>query len=205
VSYQLCTHDNPSRDEALRCANGGDYVQERETDRLIELRPWERANGETLTMLQARMAVNEAMVSLDPRLAEPMQHVQAWAIVEQRGKRFDVTIYHADALFRRFESAIRDTLGPAVDRCGVFAFAGYSNPSTRSPPLTPSGTSWSATCAGNKASRDRSRALRRLASDVDDWPVPPAGLFAVEESAFYLRSTSPMTVAHSFIRSLYCK
>jgi hypothetical protein len=55
------------------------------------------------------------MVSVDPRLAEPTKHVQAWANVEQRGKRLDVTIYHSDALFRRFEKAIRDALGPAVD------------------------------------------------------------------------------------------
>jgi len=40
--------------------------------------------------------------------------------------------------------------------------------------------------------------LRRLASGVDDWPVPPAGLFVVEERTIYLRSTSPMTVAHEF-------
>jgi hypothetical protein len=46
--------------------------------------------------------------------------------------------------------------------------------------------------------RDRSRTLRRIASAVDDWPVPPAGLFVVEERAVYLRSTSPMTVAHEF-------
>jgi hypothetical protein len=45
--------------------------------------------------------------------------------------------------------------------------------------------------------RDRSRTLRRLASTIDDWPVPPAGLFVVEERAVYLRSTSPMTVAHN--------
>ena len=51
---------------------------------------------------------------------------------------------------------------------------------------------------GTEAYRDRSRALRRLASGVDDWPVPPAGLFVVEERAVYLRSTSPMTVAHEF-------
>jgi hypothetical protein len=48
---------------------------------------------------------------------------------------------------------------------------------------------------GSERYRDRSRALRRLASGVDDWPVPPAGLFVVEERAVYLRSTSPMTVA----------
>ncbi len=57
---------------------------------------------------------------------------------------------------------------------------------------------------GNERYRDRSRALRRLASGVDDWPVPPAGLFVVEERAVYLRSTSPMTVAHEFAHALDC-
>jgi hypothetical protein len=52
--------------------------------------------------------------------------------------------------------------------------------------------------------RDRSRALRRLAASVDDWPVPPAGLFVVEERTIYLRSCSPMTVAHEFAHALDC-
>ena len=52
--------------------------------------------------------------------------------------------------------------------------------------------------------RDRSRTLRRLESTIDDWPVPPAGLFVVEERAVYLRSTSPMTVAHEFAHALDC-
>src|SRR5579862_1404698 len=49
---------------------------------------------------------------------------------------------------------------------------------------------------------DASRALRRLGVDVDAWPVPPAGLFVVEERTVYLRSTSPMTVAHEFGHAL---
>jgi len=57
---------------------------------------------------------------------------------------------------------------------------------------------------GCEAYRDRSPVLRRLASGVDDWPVPPAGLFVVEERAVYLRSTSPMTVAHEFAHALDC-
>jgi hypothetical protein len=52
--------------------------------------------------------------------------------------------------------------------------------------------------------RDRSRALRRLAAGVDDWPIPPAGLFVVEERTMYLRSFSPMTVAHEFAHALDC-
>src|SRR5271165_1534033 len=51
---------------------------------------------------------------------------------------------------------------------------------------------------------DASAALRRLAVDVDAWPIPPAGLFVVEERTVYLRSASPMTVAHEFGHALDC-
>ncbi len=44
--------------------------------------------------------------------------------------------------------------------------------------------------------RDASPALARLRIDVDAWPAPPAGLFVVEERTVYVRSKSPMTVAH---------
>lgn len=49
-----------------------------------------------------------------------------------------------------------------------------------------------------------SPALRRLGVDVDAWPAPPAGLFVVEERTVYLRSRSPMTVAHEFGHALDC-
>ena len=49
-----------------------------------------------------------------------------------------------------------------------------------------------------------SPALRRLDIDVDSWPAPPAGLFVVEERTMYLRSRSPMTVAHEFGHALDC-
>lgn len=52
--------------------------------------------------------------------------------------------------------------------------------------------------------REASRALARLGIDVDAWPAPPAGLFVVEERALYLRSRSPMTVAHEFGHALDC-
>jgi hypothetical protein len=51
---------------------------------------------------------------------------------------------------------------------------------------------------------DASRALRRRAFNVDGWPVPPAGLFVVEERAVYLRSTSAMTVCHEAGHALDC-
>lgn len=52
--------------------------------------------------------------------------------------------------------------------------------------------------------RAASPALTRLGIDVDAWPAPPAGLFVVEERALYLRSRSPMTVAHEFGHALDC-
>jgi hypothetical protein len=52
--------------------------------------------------------------------------------------------------------------------------------------------------------REASHALARLGIDVDAWPAPPAGLFVVEERGLYLRSRSPMTVAHEFGHALDC-
>jgi hypothetical protein len=52
--------------------------------------------------------------------------------------------------------------------------------------------------------REASRTLSRLGIDVDRWPAPPAGLFVVEERSLYLRSRSPMTVAHEFGHALDC-
>ncbi len=52
--------------------------------------------------------------------------------------------------------------------------------------------------------RDASAALRRLGVDVDTWPVPPAGLFVVEERTVYLRAATAMTVAHEFGHALDC-
>jgi hypothetical protein len=49
-----------------------------------------------------------------------------------------------------------------------------------------------------------SPALARMGVDVDAWPAPPAGLFVVEERSVYLRSRSPMTVAHEFGHGLDC-
>lgn len=57
---------------------------------------------------------------------------------------------------------------------------------------------------GAELYREASPALARLGIDVDAWPAPPAGLFVVEERALYLRSRSPMTVAHEFGHALDC-
>jgi hypothetical protein len=52
--------------------------------------------------------------------------------------------------------------------------------------------------------RDASAVLRRLAIDVDGWPVPPAGLFVVEERTAYFRRSSAMTFAHELGHALDC-
>lgn len=43
---------------------------------------------------------------------------------------------------------------------------------------------------------DRSPMLRRMTESPSRWPLPPAGLFVVQERTIYLRSLSPMTIAH---------
>ncbi len=52
--------------------------------------------------------------------------------------------------------------------------------------------------------RDVSPALRRLGVDVDAWPVPPAGLFVVEERTVYLRALTPMTIGHEVAHAIDC-
>jgi hypothetical protein len=56
----------------------------------------------------------------------------------------------------------------------------------------------------NERYSDVSQALQRMDVNVDGWPAPPAGLFVVEERRVYLRSQSPMTVAHEFGHALDC-
>lgn len=54
----------------------------------------------------------------------------------------------------------------------------------------------------NETFCEHSPALRALTSSVDAWPVPPAGLFVLDERTVYLRTTSPMTVTHEFGHAL---
>jgi hypothetical protein len=56
----------------------------------------------------------------------------------------------------------------------------------------------------NERYQDASGVLRRLQISTDTWPVPPAGLFVVEERTVYLRSTSAMTVCHEIAHALDC-
>jgi hypothetical protein len=52
---------------------------------------------------------------------------------------------------------------------------------------------------------DASASLLRLGVDVDAWPVPPVGLFVVEERSVYLKSPkSDMTLAHEFGHAIDC-
>lgn len=69
--------------------------------------------------------------------------------------------------------------------------------------LEKNGTKSIALKPGQKFS-DVSPVLRRIVANVDAWPIPPAGLFVVEERSIYLRSLSPMTIAHEFAHALDC-
>lgn len=48
--------------------------------------------------------------------------------------------------------------------------------------------------------RDVSRELRRRGT-VDDFPIPPAGLFVVAENTVYLRVLSRMTITHELVHA----
>jgi hypothetical protein len=50
--------------------------------------------------------------------------------------------------------------------------------------------------ANGQSYHDASPVLRRLGIDVDRWPVPPAGLFVVEERTVYLRLLGRMAIGH---------
>jgi hypothetical protein len=52
--------------------------------------------------------------------------------------------------------------------------------------------------------RQVSPLLERQRIDVDQWPVPPAGLFVVDERTLYLRETDRFTVAHEFGHAIDC-
>jgi hypothetical protein len=58
--------------------------------------------------------------------------------------------------------------------------------------------------AAGERYRDASAALQRLGANVDGWPIPPAGLFVVEERTVYLRSLSRMTIGHELGHAIDC-
>jgi len=103
-----------------------------------------------------------------------------------------------DALRARFfpralSAAARSAIDAVLDRFPSHLVARLVDAGTTIVPLA----------AGERYS-DVSGALRRLGVDVDAWPLPPAGLFVVEERTLYLRSTNGMTVAHELGHALDC-
>ena len=95
------------------------------------------------------------------------------------------------ALIPAAESAARESVAATLERFGEpalrFALAGNVEVRVLKPRET-------YLCASVE--------LARLHLDVDKWPAPPAGLFVVEERTVYLRSCSPMTIAHEFGHAL---
>jgi len=94
---------------------------------------------------------------------------------------------------RTLGAATRAAIDAVLDRFPAHLIAQLVEAGTQIVPL-----------AANERYADVSRALRRLGVDVDAWPVAPAGLFVVEERSLYLRSTSPMTIAHEVGHALDC-
>ena len=97
-----------------------------------------------------------------------------------------------DLIDTRFASPVA-AVARTLERFGAPALAFAHRAGVRVVPLRP-----------RQRYQEASPALRRLQIAVDDWPAPPAGLFVVEERSVYLRSRSPMTVAHEFGHALDC-
>ena len=58
--------------------------------------------------------------------------------------------------------------------------------------------------AHHQSYADVSPLIRELDINVDAWPVPPAGLFVVDERCMYLRRLTDMTIAHEFGHAIDC-
>jgi hypothetical protein len=54
----------------------------------------------------------------------------------------------------------------------------------------------------NETYAQHSPVLRRLSNGVDNWTIPPAGLYVLEERTVYLRSLSQMSIGHELMHSL---
>ncbi|MDE2483297.1 MAG: hypothetical protein KGN02_14055 [bacterium] len=91
----------------------------------------------------------------------------------------------AERLITRADDASLSLICSTLERFGAGALRFALDAGTRIVPLT-RGERYNAA----------SPAIARLGIDVDAWPAPPAGLFVVEERTVYVRSRSPMTVAH---------
>jgi len=99
----------------------------------------------------------------------------------------------AEALIAAHERISQHTIAETLERFGAGALRLALNNGTRIVPML-----------RDQRYASASPALARLGLDVDDWPAPPAGLFVVEERTVYLRSRSPMTVAHEFGHAIDC-
>ncbi len=103
------------------------------------------------------------------------------------------TTTHTDALVSGGSRAAANAIGRVLSRFGEPVLAYAAARAIRIVPLR-----------ATQRYRDVSGSLRRLGVDVDAWPVPPAGLFVVEERTVYLRTATPMTIAHEFGHALDC-
>jgi len=124
--------------------------------------------------------------------AQPSSHTPQ----QRPGHIAVIRIRHARRMRPLFACGAKRTIGSiarTLHSFGPGAVAYAERRGIRIVPLTP-----------RRSYHEASGALRRLGVDVDGWPIPPAGLFVGEERTMYLRSFSPMTVAHEFGHALDC-
>ncbi|HEX3462971.1 MAG TPA: hypothetical protein VHS78_02810 [Candidatus Elarobacter sp.] len=119
VSYELCMHDHPSRNEALACSTDGDYLYERSSEAIEAVPSWERTarrNGFTRETLQ--QALDQIVIPKNPDvLLFRERGVSGFDVyVQPRGPFFDVVLHYPDADAHEHIRDIRAQLGNAVAR-----------------------------------------------------------------------------------------
>jgi uncharacterized protein with NAD-binding domain and iron-sulfur cluster len=107
IIYQTCGHMHDSRDAALACDFGGEFLYERRAETFEQLSQADQNRNAKWSQDDAKAVVTQAIAPLEPteRRARPLYKVTA------RGGRFDIYMIHAGHLCGEYEAAIREAFG----------------------------------------------------------------------------------------------
>lgn len=106
IIYQTCGHMHDSREEALACDFGGEFLYERRAETFEQLSQAEQNRSAEWTEEFAQRVVAQAIADV-----EPDERSQPGWRVDKRGSRFDVHLIQAEPLCDEYEATIRKVLG----------------------------------------------------------------------------------------------
>jgi hypothetical protein len=106
IIYQTCGHMHDSRDAALACDFGGEFLYERRAETFEQLSEADQHRNEEWSYEFAEATLARAFSDVEPD--EPFQ--PGWSMTK-RGNRFDVLIGGDNHLYDEYEAAIRKAFG----------------------------------------------------------------------------------------------